>query len=73
MIDFSTPLAGMQQASSDVNKIAAKVAQSGFSGDTLDLSSSMVNLLQSKNDFEANANVVHLEDQMTKSVLDMLG
>jgi len=73
MIDFSTPLAGMERASSNVDKIAAKVGGLGFPGDTVDLSSEMVDLLQSKNDFEANANVLRTEDQMTKNVLDVLG
>ncbi len=74
MIDFSTPLAGINAAESSLNEAAANVAQSGFAGgDTVDLSSEMVALLQARNDVAANVNVVRVEDQMTKSLLDMLG
>lgn len=73
MIDFSTPLSGMERASSEVNRIAAKVAGMGFSGDTVDLSTEAVNLLQAKNDFEANAGVASNEDQMTRTLLNMIG
>ncbi len=72
MIDFSTPLSGMERASSEVNKVATKVAALGTPGDTVDLSTETVNLLQAKNDFAANAKVVSAEDRMTKSVLDIV-
>lgn len=72
MIDFSTPLSGMERASSEVNKVATKVAALGAPGDTVDLSTETVNLLQARNDFEANAKVVSAEDRMTKSLLDIV-
>jgi flagellar hook protein FlgE len=73
MIDFSAPLAVMERASSQVDKIATKVSGLGFPGDTVDLSSAAVDLLQSKNDFEANTKVLQVEDQMSKSLLDIQG
>jgi flagellar basal body rod protein FlgC len=75
MIDFSTPLAGMSAAEQSINKIAANVATAGSStsGDSVDLSAEAVALLQAKNDFHANANVVHAEDDVYRSLLKMVG
>ncbi len=73
MIDFSVPLAGISAAESSLNQTAAKVAASGFaSGDTVDLSSEMVALMQARNDAAANINVVRAEDQMTRSLLNIV-
>ena len=72
MIDFSIPLAGLNQAESSVNQIAAKVATVGFpQGDSVDLSSEAVSLIQAKNDFAANTKVIQAEDDMTKSLLNI--
>jgi len=77
MIDFSTPLAGplegMTQAESAVNQSASRIAQLGTpAGDSVDLSSEMVNLIQAKNDFKANVASAKVEDQMTRSLLDIV-
>ena len=74
MIDFSTPLQGMQQAETSVNRAASRIAAAPFSpqGDTVDLSSEMVALAQARNDFATNAKVAETEDQMTKSLLNIL-
>lgn len=73
MIDFSTPLAGLNQAESSVNQVAAKVATFGFpQGDSVDLSSEAVSLIQAKNDFAANTKVIQTEDSMTKSLLNLV-
>jgi flagellar hook protein FlgE len=72
MIDFSIPLAGMNAAESNVNRTAAQVAQFGFSGgDTVDLSSEAVALIEARNSFAANASVVRTEDQMTGRLLNL--
>jgi len=73
MIDFSTPLAGMERASSTVNQVAARVAQSSFNGsDSVDLSSEMVTLMQAQNDFAANTKVIQTEDDINKNLLNMV-
>jgi flagellar hook protein FlgE len=73
MIDFSTPLAGMERATTSLNQTASKIANLSTPGDSVDLSSEMVSLIQSRNDFASNTKVVQTEDQMTKSLLDMIG
>jgi flagellar hook protein FlgE len=75
MIDFSTPLAGMNAAEQSINKIATNIANAGGSpaGDSVDLSAEAVALLQAKNDFRANANVVHAEDDVYRSLLKVVG
>ena len=75
MIDFSAPLAGMATAEQSLNKAAATVANVGGSpaGDSVDLSAEAVALLEAKNDFRANANVVHAEDDVFRSLLKMVG
>jgi hypothetical protein len=75
MIDFSTPLAGLSAAEQSINKIAANIASAGGSaaGDAVDLSAEAVALLQAKNDFHASANVVHAEDDVYRSLLQVVG
>jgi len=75
MIDFSTPLAGMQRASAQVSQAAANIAVSGFTPptDRVDLSSDMVALMQGQNDFAANTKVVQTEDQMSQSLRNIVG
>jgi len=73
MIDFSTPLAGMERATTDLNKTVSKIADLSTPGDSVDLSSEMVSLIQSRNDFDSNTKVVQTEDEMTKSLLNMIG
>jgi hypothetical protein len=74
MIDFSTPLAGLNAATASLNKVAENVASyGGNAGDSVDLSSNAVALLQAKNDFVANLKVAQTEDQLTKSTLSILG
>jgi flagellar hook protein FlgE len=75
MIDFSTQpsggaLAGMAQAETTVNQIAARLAQPA--SDSVDLSTEAVSLMAAKNNFAADAKVVGVEDQMTQSALDIL-
>ena len=75
MIDFSTPLAGMSAAEQTVNKVALQIANagSGAGADAVDLSAEAVALLEAKNQFGANVNVVHAEDQVYQSLLKIVG
>lgn len=73
MIDFSTPLAGLERATTSLNQTASKIANLSTPGDTVDLSTEVVSLLQSKNDFESNTKVLQTENEMTKSLLNMIG
>lgn len=73
MIDFSQPLAGLERASAQVEKTAARVAQAPQAGDTVDLSGEMISLIQARNNTQTNATLVKTEDQITKVLLDMVG
>jgi flagellar basal body rod protein FlgG len=73
MIDFSAPLAGMERATTSLNQTASKIANLSTPGDTVDLSSEVVSLLQSRNSFESNTKVLQTEDEMTKSLLNIIG
>jgi flagellar hook protein FlgE len=74
MIDFSTPLAGLAAAEQSLNKVAANIANAGGSqaGDSVDLSTEAVALLRAKNNFRANANVAHAEDDVYQSLLKIV-
>lgn len=74
-MDLSVPLAGMTQATNQVNQTASKLAKVGFpgTGDTVDLSAEMVSLIQARQDFAANADSLQTEGQLNKSLLDAVG
>jgi flagellar hook protein FlgE len=79
MIDFSTPLAGMNAAEASLNRTASNIANFGGTpanapgGDTLDLSTDMIGLIEARNNFSANVKAAQTEDQMTQSLLKMIG
>lgn len=74
MIDFSTPLAGLDRASSSVQKVASRVAQTGTDqGDSVDLSSDAVALLVAKQNFESNVKVIQTGADLTKNLLNLMG
>ena len=52
--------------------VRASLPVSGGS-DTVDLSTAAVALLQSKNSFEANTQMVKLSDEMQKALIDTVG
>jgi flagellar hook protein FlgE len=69
---------GLQSSEAQFNKAASAIAQSPFSssapqGDLVTLSTQAVNLLQSKNSFEANIKVLKVDDQMTQTLLNVIG
>jgi flagellar basal body rod protein FlgC len=73
---LSSALEGMSRAETQLDKadsdiVRAPVASSG--GDVVDLSASMVALMESKNSFEANTKVFQIADQMTKDLLNVIG
>jgi len=74
MIDFSIPLAGLNEASSNLDKTAANIAKAGSSeGDSVELSKEMVELLRQRREFQANATVIRTEDDTSKNFLDLVG
>ncbi|HEV2200895.1 MAG TPA: flagellar basal body rod C-terminal domain-containing protein [Bryobacteraceae bacterium] len=74
MIDFSTPLAGMNAAADSLNRVAANVANIGGNpvGDSVDLGAEAVAMIEAKNAFAANAQVAHTADEMTLALLNIL-
>ena len=87
MADFSIPIQGMSRASADFDRAASNIARSSVptqtagastgktspKEDAVELSTSMVDLLQAKNDYAANTKAFHVMDEMNRSVLDMVG
>lgn len=76
---FSIALQGMNRAQGQLEKSASNIARSGgavpangVSEDTVDISQQMASMMSAKNDFQANAKVVEVGDQLTKTVIDML-
>ncbi len=74
MIDLQTPLAGMNRGSASVDRAASRIAAAPFSqGDSVDLSTEMVALMAGQNSFEANVKVAQTMDQMSRSLISILG
>jgi flagellar hook protein FlgE len=78
----------MSRASDSFDAAAARLARTGQSAnnapgastsattdgsDTVDLSSSVVSLLEARDNFEANTKTVAVSDQMTQATLNMVG
>ena len=79
MADLSIPSQGMTQVSANFDRAASKIApapiastETGLPQDTVELSSGVVDLLQAKNDFAANAKAFRVMNEMNRAVLDML-
>ena len=68
---MSSALEGLSRAQGLVNAAASEIAQ--WPQDSVDLSSSLVSLLQARNSFDANTKTVHVADEMQKSLLDAIG
>jgi flagellar basal body rod protein FlgC len=71
-------LQGLQTSQKQFDQAASKIAQSPFSsaapqGDLVDLSTQAVALLQSKNSFEANIQVLKVDNQMQQALLNVVG
>jgi flagellar hook protein FlgE len=75
----------MNRATDSFDAAAAQIARMGQSpatapgasttanGDTVDLSSSIVSLLEARNNFEANTKTVTVSEQMAQAMLNMIG
>jgi flagellar hook protein FlgE len=77
----------MNRASGSFDAAAARIARAGQSpasaptasastaavGDTVNLSSSIVSLLEARDNFEANTKTVAVSDRMTQATLNMVG
>jgi len=61
---------GMQRASHQLEVSAGRIAR--FGAEDVDMTSEMVNVLNAKNDFKANAKVVEAARDMSKALLDIL-
>ena len=74
---MSSALAGMSRAETQLNHAAGDIARattvSPPAVDIVDLSTSMVSLLQSRNSFDANTKVFKVADEMQKSLLNVIG
>ena len=74
---ISSALEGMSRAETQLNKAASEIARAPVvdaqGGDILDLSAAMVALLQSRNNFEANTNVLKVADELSKDLLSIVG
>ena len=87
MTSLSSAIDGMNRAADSFDAAAARIARMGQSpgtapgastaaaanGDTADLSSSMVSLLEARNNFEANTRTVAVSDRITQAMLNMIG
>ncbi|MGA2600201.1 MAG: hypothetical protein ABSH09_24810 [Bryobacteraceae bacterium] len=66
-------LQGMQKAETQLNTTANKIAQFPQNGgDTLDLSSDMVSLISSRDNFMANVGAAKTGDAMQRAALNMI-
>ncbi len=72
-------LQGMQNAENQFNQAAQNIAQWPSSStsptpqDTVDLSQQAVALIQAKNSFEANTAAFKVGDEMTQTLLNVIG
>jgi hypothetical protein len=75
MIDFSTPLQGLQGAMERVSAAGRQIAHvaAADSSDSVDLSPAAVALLNGRNAFAANAKVTKTVNEMARSLIDVLG
>ena len=74
-MDFSIPLQGLDRAEQQFNPAATRIAKTPLPGDPVDmvdLSAEVVSLMEAKNNFAANARLIHAADELTRSLLDVL-
>ncbi len=64
----------MDHALGRLDRAASRIATIGQpSGDTVDLSTKMVALIQARNDFGANVKAAKTADELTQSLLNIVG
>ena len=66
-------IGGLEQAQSQLENTAKRIAKPGNPVDGVDLSQEAVSLLQARTDFQANLATLKVNDQMVKSLFDVLG
>ncbi|WP_375451504.1 flagellar basal body rod C-terminal domain-containing protein [uncultured Devosia sp.] len=69
---ISSGIAGMQQAAARFEGSAGRIARAGTGLGEVDVTSEMVNVLQSKFEFEAATKVVRVASDMEKWAIDIL-
>ena len=69
MIDFSVPLAGLQQAEARLERTAQRLARASSPEDTVDLSAEMVALIEARLLAQANLNVLRTQAEIAKELL----
>lgn len=72
MLSFDQPLQGLQRAESRLETAAGRIANVSDPQDSVDLSAEMVELLASKIDFGASVKAIQTQDEISKSLLDVL-
>ena len=77
MVNLTTPLQGMQQATDRFQVAAERIARMPSAAatppeDVLDLSNEMVALMESRNQFAANVKTARMGDEMTREALNLL-
>ncbi|HEY3825351.1 MAG TPA: flagellar basal body rod C-terminal domain-containing protein [Bryobacteraceae bacterium] len=65
-------LNGLNQAQATLENAAKRISGSAGRGDSVDLSTDAVDLIQAKSDFEANIRVLKVADEMNKSAIDLV-
>lgn len=74
---ISSALEGMSRAETQLNKAASDIARlpvaSSAGGDIVDLSASMLALIESRNSFEANTKVLKVADEMNRDLIRLFG
>jgi hypothetical protein len=75
MIDFSTPLQGMQRAMDHASLAGSRIAQAAQanSGDGFELSPAVVARLEARNAVAANVKAAKTVDEMARTLIDVLG
>ena len=78
MSALAVPLEGIRRAESQIDSSARKIARSftppsSSGGDTVDLSTEIVALMQNKRVAEANMKALQSIDEVQKRLIDILG
>jgi len=69
MIDFSTPLQGLQTAQSQFNRTAQRVAQNPAEASD---PNNAVDIIQAQNQYTANLDTIQVGNELTQTTLNLL-
>ena len=77
MVGLTSALEGINRSEAQFNRAADRIAQlppaQPAQSDQVDLSAEAVALIQSKNSFEANTNVLKVADELDRTLMDLMG